>query len=260
MTATYSAADGVATITLNRPEKLNAFNAAMFEGFRAGLDKAEADESVRVVVFTGAGRAFSSGQDLTENLPRGADGKLDLGPPLARDYNPLALRLMDFPKITVAALNGPAVGAAANLALACDIVLAQTSAYFQQAFARIGLMPDAGGTWLLPRIVGSKRALAMALTGERIAADEAMGMGLVYKVFADESFAADVAEFVKPFATGPALAYKLIKEAFAKSLDSDFATQLQREADLQQVLGKTDDFLEAVMAFMTKRPPVFKGR
>jgi 2-(1,2-epoxy-1,2-dihydrophenyl)acetyl-CoA isomerase len=257
---TYSAANGVATITLNRPEKLNAFNAAMFVGFREGLDLAAADESVRVVVFTGAGRAFSSGQDLTERLPIGADGKIDLGPSLERDYNPLALRLIDYPKITVAALNGPAVGAAANLALSCDIVVAQKSAYFQQAFARIGLIPDAGGTWLLPRIVGSKMALALALTGDRVTADDAKSMGLIYKVFEDDTFAADVAAFIAPFAHGPARAYQMIKESFGKSLGNDFATQLKLEADLQNIAGKTDDFQEAVMGFMMKRPPVFKGQ
>ncbi|MGL4728847.1 MAG: enoyl-CoA hydratase-related protein [Bosea sp. (in: a-proteobacteria)] len=258
--ATYSAANGVATITLNRPEKLNAFNAAMFAGIREGLDKAESDESVRVVVFTGAGRAFSSGQDLTEKLPIGADGKLDLGPPLARDYNPLALRLIDYPKITVAALNGPAVGAAANLALSCDIAVATRSAYIQQAFARIGLAPDAGGTWLLPRIVGMKRALALALTGDRLTVEEAQNMGLIYRVFDDATFAADLAGFVGQFSAGPAVAYHVIKQAFAKSLDSDFATQLQLESDLQQKLGKTDDFMEAVMAFAMKRTPSFKGK
>lgn len=258
--ATYAAVDGVATITLNRPEKLNAFNAAMFAGIRDGMDRAQADEAVRVVVFTGAGRAFSSGQDLTENLPRDADGKLDLAPPLARDYNPLALRLVDYPKITVAALNGMAVGAAANLALACDIVVAARGSYFQQAFARIGLAPDAGGTWLLPRIVGSKLALALALTGDRITAEEAQAMGLVYRVFDDASFTADLASFVGQFSTGPAKAYRVIKQAFARSLDNDFATQLALESTLQGELGRTDDFMEAVMAFMVKRPPVFRGR
>lgn len=258
--ATYAAQDGVATITLNRPEKLNAFSAEMFAGIREGLDKAEADGSVRVVVFTGAGRAFSSGQDLTEKLPMGADGKLDLGPPLERDYNPLALRLIDYPKITVAAINGPAVGAAANLVLACDLVVAARSAYFQEAFARIALIPDAGGTWLLPRIVGMKRALALCLTGDRVSAEEGQAMGLIYKVFDDATFASDVAGFVKPFATGPAIALKFIKQSLAKSLDNDFATQLQLEADLQRAAGKTDDFMEAIMAFMGKRPPVFRGR
>ncbi len=258
--ALYAAADGVATITLNRPDKLNAFSAAMFAAIREGLDAAEADESVRVVVFTGAGRAFSSGQDLSESLPRDAAGKLDLGPPLARDYNPLALRLIDYPKVTVAAINGPAVGAAANLVLACDIAVAARSAYVQQAFARIALLPDAGGTWLLPRVVGMKRALAMALTADRISAEEGERIGLIYKVFDDESFAGDVADFVKPFASGPAIAYRLIKQAFAKAQANEFAAQLALEAELQTIAGKTADFEEALAAFAQKRAPAFTGR
>ena len=258
--ALYSSGQGVATITLNRPEKLNAFSAQMFEGIRHGLDQAEKDDSVRVVIFTGQGRAFSSGQDLTEKLPMGDDGRINLGPPLERDYNPLALRLMGYPKITVAAINGPAVGAAANLVLACDLVVAARSAYFQQAFAKIALIPDAGGTWLLPRIVGSKLALALMLTGDRVSAEEGQRMGLIYKVFDDVSFSADVAAFVAPFATGPVGAYRLIKQALARSLDNDFAAQLQLEADLQNKAGKSDDFQEAIMAFTMKRPPVFRGR
>ncbi len=258
--ALYSSGQGVATITLNRPEKLNAFSAQMFEGIRSGLDQAEKDDDVRVVIFTGQGRAFSSGQDLTEKLPMGDDGRINLGPPLERDYNPLVLRLMSYPKITVAAINGPAVGAAANLVLACDMVVAARSAYFQQAFAKIALIPDAGGTWLLPRIVGSKLALALMLTGDRVSADDGQRMGLIYKVFDDASFVADVAAFVAPFAQGPAGAYRLIKQVLAKSLDNDFAAQLQLEADLQNKAGKSDDFQEAIMAFAGKRPPVFKGR
>ena len=258
--ALYTSGNGVATITLNRPEKLNAFSAGMFAAIRSGLDEAEKDDTVRVVIFTGQGRAFSSGQDLTEALPTDENGRINLGPPLERDYNPLALRLMGYPKITVAAINGPAVGAAANLVLACDLVVAARSAYFQQAFSRIALVPDAGGTWLLPRIVGSKLALALALTGDRVSAEEGQRMGLIYKVFDDASFAADVAGFVAPFAQGPAGAYKLIKQAFAKSLDNDFAAQLALEATLQNVAGKSDDFHEAIAAFSAKRPPVFKGR
>ncbi len=258
--AQYMAANGVATITLNRPEKLNAFSAEMFAAIRFGLDQAEKDEAVRVVIFTGQGRAFSSGQDLTEDLPRDDEGKLNLGPPLARDYNPLALRLIAYPKTTLAAVNGPAVGAAANLAMACDIIVAARSAYIQQAFSRIALIPDAGGTWLLPRIVGMKAALAMALTGDRVSAEEAKAMGLVWKVFEDESFAADVAGLVAPLAQGPSGAYRLIKQAFAKALDHDFAGQLALEAELQNAAGKSADFAEAIAAFRDKRAPVFRGR
>src|SRR3954462_2251754 len=163
-TIRYATQDGVATITLARPDKLNAFNAIMHADLRGALDDAEKDDAVRCVVLTGEGRGFSSGQDLTEDRPVGADGKVDVGGRLDRDYNPLVRRLYAFPKVTIAALNGPAVGAAANIALACDILLAARSAYLQEAFARIGLVPDAGGTWFLPRILGSKRALAVMLT------------------------------------------------------------------------------------------------
>ncbi len=150
----------VTTITLTRPEKLNAFTAAMHAELRSALDQADADQAVRVVVLTGEGRAFSSGQDLTEELPRDIYGHVDLGGPLTRDYNPLVRRLAHFPKVTVAALNGPAVGASMNIALACDLIVAARGAYLQEAFATVGLIPDAGGTWLLPRRGGPQRARA----------------------------------------------------------------------------------------------------
>jgi len=162
-------ADGVATITLARPERLNAFTSAMHAELRSALDAAESDGAVRCVVLTGEGRAFSAGQDLTEERLPGPDGKTDFGARLERDYNPLVERIYAFPKVTIAALNGPAVGASANIALACDILLAARSAYLQEAFAKIALVPDAGGTWSLPRIVGAKRALALMLTARAYA-------------------------------------------------------------------------------------------
>ena len=173
----------VATIALARPEKLNALNGAMHRELRDTLALHAQDDSIRVVVLTGEGRGFSSGQDLTEDLPRDENGRVDLGPPLARDYNPLILQLMNYPKVTIAALNGPAVGASMNIALACDVVVAARSAYLQEAFARIALIPDAGGTWILPRIVGPKLALALMLSAEPIPAEEARAMGLVFRVF-----------------------------------------------------------------------------
>ena len=165
----YAVCDGVATLTLNSPAKLNAFDAARLLALRYALDRAESDDSVRVVVLTGAGRFFSSGQDLAALEQEG----LDLARTLEEDYAPLILRLVGFSKVIIAALNGPAVGAGANIALACDIVVAARSAYVQQVFVRIGLIPDVGGTWLLPRIVGLQRALALALTGDRVSAEEA---------------------------------------------------------------------------------------
>ncbi len=255
----YSTEAGIATITIDRPEKLNAVNSAMLQAIGQSLDRAEHDEKVQVVVLTGTGRSFSSGQDLSAGLPADDKGRIDLARALERDYDPLVLRLVGFPKITIAALNGPAVGAAANLALACDMALAARSSYLQQAFVRIGLIPDAGGTWLLPRIVGLKLALALALTGDRVTADEAKAMGLVYRVFDDADFTGGVRAMAECFANGPAQAYRLIKRAFSKSLANDLAAQLKLEAHLQGEAGQTDDFREAIAAFTEKRPPVFAG-
>jgi 2-(1,2-epoxy-1,2-dihydrophenyl)acetyl-CoA isomerase len=259
-TLRLAAADGIATITLARSDKLNALNAAMHADLREALQRCEADEALRVVVLTGEGRAFSSGQDLTEELPRGPDGRFDLGPPLARDYNPLIRQLASYPKVTIAALNGPAVGASMNIALACDVVVAARSAYLQEAFARIALVPDAGGTWILPRLVGPKRALALMMTADPVPAEEAARLGLVYKVFDDASFAAETAALASRFAAGPGFAYGLMKLAVSKSLGSTLDEQLALEASLQSEAGRSDDFLEGVTAFREKRAPRFLGR
>lgn len=232
----------------------------MHAELREALDRAERDDSVRCVVLTGEGRAFSAGQDLTEERLRGADGAFDFGARLERDYNPLVERLYAFPKVTIAALNGPTVGASANIALACDVLIAARSAYLQQAFAKIALVPDAGGTWSLPRIVGAKRALALMLTADQIPADELQRMGLVYKVFDDAAFAGEVAAMAKRFAAGPAMTYRLIKEAARVSERNDLATQLQLEADLQRKAGASEDATEGVAAFREKRAPKYKGR
>lgn len=250
----------VATITLARPDKLNALNGTMHAELRETLDACERDETVRVVVLTGEGRAFSSGQDLTEDLPRDEQGRIDLGPPLARDYNPLILKLANYPKITVAALNGPAVGASMNIALACDIVVAARSAFLQEAFSKIALVPDAGGTWLLPRLIGPKLALALMITADQIAAEEAQAMGLIYKVFDDAAFPVEVAALAARIARGPGLAYRLTKQAVAQSLTNSLEAQLDLEAEYQQQAGFSHDFNEGVTAFLQKRPPRFEGR
>jgi 2-(1,2-epoxy-1,2-dihydrophenyl)acetyl-CoA isomerase len=250
----------VATISLNRPDKLNALTAVMHAELRDVLDRCLRHDEVKVVVLTGDGRAFSSGQDLTEDLPRDVEGRIDLGPPLARDYNPLIETLASFPKVTIAALNGPAVGASMNIALACDIVVAARSAYLQEAFAKIALIPDAGGTWILPRLVGPKRALALMLTAEPIPAEEAMQMGLVFKVFEDSTFRDDVASFAAGIAQGAGLAQRLTKQAVSESLSNDLTAQLALEARLQGEAGFSRDFTEGVAAFRDKRAPQFEGR
>ncbi|MET0427233.1 MAG: enoyl-CoA hydratase-related protein [Microvirga sp.] len=250
----------VATIALARPDRLNALNAAMHADLREALGLCDADETVKVVVLTGEGRAFSSGQDLSEDVPRDAAGRIDLGPSLARDYNPLVLRLADFPKVTIAALNGPAVGASLNIALACDIVVAARSATLQEAFTRIGLIPDAGGTWILPRLVGPKRALALMLSAEAVPAEEALGLGLVSKVFDDATFRDDVATLAARIARGPTLAFRLIKQAMRESAANGLEAQLALEARLQAEAGASRDFLEGIAAFREKRAPNFEGR
>ena len=250
----------VATITLSRPEKLNALTAAMHADLRSALDQCERDEDVKVVVLTGEGRAFSSGQDLTEELPRDAYGHVDLGSALTRDYNPLVRRLAHYPKVTLAALNGPAVGASMNIALCCDILVAARSAYLQEGFAMIGLLPDAGGTWILPRLVGPKRALALMMTADRISAEEAERMGLVYKVFDDAALAGETASLAARLAEGPSLAHRLMKRAVAEGLEGSFDAQLAVEAELQHKAGLSRDFAEGLAAFKEKRAPKFEGR
>ncbi len=258
-TIRFSVAGAVATLTLARPERLNAINAEVHADIRTALDQVENNPAIRCLVVTGDGRAFCSGQDLTERVI--AENKpVDTGASLDRDYNPLVRRLVGFHIPTIAAVNGPAVGAGANLALACDILIFARSAYLQEAFARIGLVPDAGGTWLLPRIVGIKRALAMSLTAEQIPAEECQRMGIAWKVLDDANFGAEVAKMAALVAMGPTFAYKLMKQALYASLDNDLKTQLDVERDSQRQAGASQDFKEGVKSFLEKRLPRFEGK
>jgi 2-(1,2-epoxy-1,2-dihydrophenyl)acetyl-CoA isomerase len=250
---------GYRVITLNRPERLNAFNEAMQQGLLAAVADAEGDESCRALLLTGAGRAFSSGQDLNERLT--PDGKVVVpGEALEKYYNPLVrkLRALRFP--VVCAVNGTAAGASCNIALACDIVLAARSATFLQPFARLGIIPDAGGTWLLPRLVGQARARGLALLAEPLPAERAEAWGLIWKAVDDAELIPEAEKLCAHFATAPTVGLGLIKRALDAAEDNDLATQLDLERSLQREAGSTPDYGEGVRAFLQKRNPNFSGK
>jgi 2-(1,2-epoxy-1,2-dihydrophenyl)acetyl-CoA isomerase len=248
----------VRTITLNRPATLNSFTAAMHGLLLPALDAAAADAAVRCVVITGAGRGFCAGQDL--NDPAASGTEIDLGAVIERHYKPLALRLRTLPVPVIAAVNGVAAGAGANFALCCDIVIAARSASFVQAFSRIGLVPDCGGTWLLPRLVGRARALGLAMTGDKLPAEEAERIGLIWKCVDDASFGATVTALAERLAQLPSRALAETRRALDAALPMDFGAAIGIEAGLQRELGRAHDFSEGVAAFFAKRPPVFKDR
>lgn len=251
---------GAARLTLNRPDRLNAFTVAMHGEVADALDRVESDKSVRALLITGAGRGFCAGQDLSDRaVAPGGDG-VDLGESLENRYNPLVRRLTTLPIPVICAVNGVAAGAGANLALAADIVIAAKSAKFIQSFANIGLVPDSGGTWILPRLVGQARALGLALTGEPLGAEQAAEWGLIWKAIDDADLAREADTVLTRLAAAPtrglAETKHAIRSAFTRTLDA----QLDLERDLQRALGRTDDYKEGVEAFLNKRKPVFKGR
>jgi 2-(1,2-epoxy-1,2-dihydrophenyl)acetyl-CoA isomerase len=245
----------VATITLDRPEVRNGLNAAMRREIRAAA--LDAAGSARVLVLTGSGRGFCSGQDLD---PSQIDDALDLERTLRDEYEPMLRAIADCPIPTIAAVNGAAAGAGANLALACDVVIAAESAVFVQAFARIGLIPDAGGTWWLPRQVGAARAMGATLFAEPVSARQAEAWGLIWQAVPDADFAATVAARAATLAAGPTAAYRLLKQALRASPGNDLPAQLALEARLQAEAAATRDFREGVAAFLEKRTPRFEGR
>jgi 2-(1,2-epoxy-1,2-dihydrophenyl)acetyl-CoA isomerase len=253
----YTADDGVATLTMNRPQVLNALNGEMLDGLRDGLARAKADAAVRAVLLTGAGRGFCAGADLAAAAAH--TGPFDVEQSLRERYHPIVLALRRCPKPVVAAVNGSAAGAGMSLALACDIVLAGESASFLQAFTRIGLVPDCGSTWLLPRLVGEVRARAMVMLADKIGARDALQLGLVWQVFADERLLPEARACAQRLAQMPTRAYDLIKQALEQSAGNGLATQLEVEARLQAQAMATADHKEGVAAFLAKRPAVFKG-
>lgn len=248
----------VRTLTLNRPAALNSFTAAMHAELRAALDAAAHDAAVRCVVVTGAGRGFCAGQDLNDAGMAGAD--VDVGDVIERLYRPLALRVRSMPVPVVAAVNGVAAGAGANFALGCDIVVAARSASFIQAFSKIGLVPDCGGTWLLPHLVGRARALALAMTGDKLSAADAQAMGLIWQCVDDDAFADTVGALAQRLAAMPTQALADTRRAIDTSAQLSYADALRLEADLQRELGRAHDYREGVAAFLEKRKPVFKDR
>jgi 2-(1,2-epoxy-1,2-dihydrophenyl)acetyl-CoA isomerase len=251
--------DGWRKLTLNRPQRLNAFTEAMHKALAAALSDAEADTDCRALLLTGAGRGFCAGQDLSERLARPGETVV-LGGALEAYYNPLVRRLRALPFPVVAAVNGVAAGAGANIALACDIVLAARSANFIQSFTKIGIIPDSGGTWILPRLVGPARARALALTAEPLPAEKAEAWGLIWKAVDDAALMAEAEKLCAHFAAAPTVGLALTKRALDAAWDNDLATQLDLERELQREAGMTPDYAEGVRAFVEKRAPKFTGR
>jgi 2-(1,2-epoxy-1,2-dihydrophenyl)acetyl-CoA isomerase len=251
--------DGYRVITLNRPQRLNAFTIPMHQALAAAVAEAETDPSCRALLLTGSGRAFCSGQDLNERvLPSGE--VVVPGEGLKKYFNPLVRKLRSLPFPIVCAVNGIAAGAGLNVALACDVVLAARSATFTQVFAKIGLIPDAGGTWLLPRLVGQARARGLALLAEPLTAEKAEQWGLIWKAVDDATLMVEAEKLCADFAQGPTVAYGLIKRALDAAEDNDLATQLDLEAQYQREAGSTEDYKGAVRAFLAKQKPIFSGK
>lgn len=251
---------GIARLALNRPQSLNSFNQQMHAEVAEAIAQAEAATGLRALLVTGHGRGFCAGQDLSDRSVRPGDAAPDLGESLEQRYNPLIRRLRGLPVPVVCAVNGVAAGAGANLALACDLVLAARSATFVQAFCRIGLLPDSGGTWHLPRLVGHARAMGLALLGEKLTAEQAADWGLIWRVVDDDALEAEAEALLDHFAGQPTRGLGYIKQAIQASWGNSLDQQLDLERDLQRAAGLTDDYREGVAAFLEKRTPRFAGQ
>jgi 2-(1,2-epoxy-1,2-dihydrophenyl)acetyl-CoA isomerase len=253
----YQVNQGLATITLNRPDVFNSFNREMALSMQAALDACEKNQEVRAVLITGNGKAFCAGQDLKEVTdPENNPGFRAI---LDEHYNPIIRRIRSIEKPIVAAVNGVAAGAGANIALACDIVLASDQASFIQAFSKIGLIPDSAGTFFLPRLIGLQKAAALCMLGDKVSAEEAERMGMIYKVFPADSLMQEAQAMANKLAAMPTLALGLTKRLFNQSLNNDLEAQLKLESDLQIVAGSSNDYKEGVTAFVEKRKPEFRG-
>jgi 2-(1,2-epoxy-1,2-dihydrophenyl)acetyl-CoA isomerase len=257
-TILFEVRDGVARLTLNRPEKLNSFNTRMHTEIREALESVQNDGGLRVLLLTGAGRAFCAGQDLSDRAVAPGEA-LDLGASIERYYSPLVRRLRSLPLPVVCAVNGVAAGAGANLAFACDLVIASKSASFIESFSKIGLIPDTGGTYFLPRLIGMARAMGMAILGDRIGAEEAAAWGLIWRCVEDAEFAPAVEELIARLVSGPTCAFARMKQAIYSSGNHTLDQQLDLERDSMRELGHSRDFREGVAAFLEKRPARFTG-
>jgi phenylacetate degradation probable enoyl-CoA hydratase paaB len=251
---------GVMTITLNRPERLNSFNDVMHQQLAECLKQAERDETIRCLLITGAGRGFCAGQDLNDRNVDPSGPSPDLGLSVERFYNPLVRRLAKLPKPVIAAVNGVAAGAGATLALGCDMVIAARSANFVMAFSKLGLVPDCGGTWLLPRTAGRARAMGLALLGDKMSAEQAQQWGMIWQVVDDAELADTSLTLARHLATQPTYGLGLIKQALLASETQTLDQQLDMERDFQRMAGRSDDYREGVSAFLAKRPPQFSGK
>ncbi|MDX1497420.1 MAG: enoyl-CoA hydratase-related protein [Salinisphaeraceae bacterium] len=261
-TLIYEVSDKVALISLNRPQQLNALNSTLLREINEALTQAEEDDNVGAIVLTGEGRGFSSGADITDpnDMPFDEAGKLDLSVALHKRYHPIIERMRGMPKPIIGAANGIAAGAGCSLIINADITLAARSASFLLAFVNIGLVPDAGATWLMPQRIGTQRYLGMAMLGEKLPAETAKEWGLIWEVVDDENLRDEAIKMASKLANGPALSIDRIKRTAYAAAENDLPTQLNMEADLQRECGQSEDFTEGVQAFMQKRPAQFKGR